>query len=317
MMRATLDPSLAVTLAGITFSNPVLAAPGPLDFGREVQQIVDLRSLGGFITKSVTMEPRPGHPRPHVVEVEGGWLNSVGLRNPGLAGFLTKELPFLRTLGIPVVVSIAGATVDEYRTLTEWLSQEHGVAGLEVNVSCPNVDAGLGFGAEGRLTHALVAALRAMTPLPLIVKLSPNVADIAVIARAAADGGADALCCVNTLAGLAIDVDTRRPLLGAGTGGLSGPALRPVAVRMTWEAARATSLPVIGAGGILSARDALEFFLAGARAVAIASAFITDARAHLRILDGLRAYLTAHNHSSIDEIIGRVEGLSGESRHHV
>ncbi len=303
------DPSLAVTVAGIRLASPVLAAPGPLGFGREVQSVVNLRAYGGFITKSVTVEPRDGPPRPHIVEVEGGWLNALGLRNPGLAAFIHRDLPFLRTLGIPIVVSIAGHAVEEFQQITEVLDDEEGVAALELNVSCPNVRAGRRFGGDPALTGGLVAAVRRMTRRPLFVKLSPLVTDITVIARAAADAGADALCCVNTLPGLALDVETRRPLLGAGTGGFSGAALRPLAVWSTWRVARSVSIPIIGAGGVRTWRDALEFLLAGARAVAVATAAIADPDVPQRIESGLRQYLGQQGLPDIGAVVGRAEGL--------
>lgn len=309
-VHTVVEPGLAVTVGGITFPTPVLAAPGPLMFGREVQNVYDLRRFGGFITKSVTVEAREGHPRPQIVEVEGGWLNAVGLANPGLAAFLTRDMPFLRTLGIPIIVSIAGTSVEEFALLAEVLNEEEGVAGIEVNVSCPNVQAGMLFGSDPSLTGTLVRTLREITTRPLIVKLSPNVTDITLIARAAADSGADALCCINTLRGLAIDVETRRPRLGAAIGGLSGPAIRPVAVRMAWEVARSTGLPVIGAGGVATSSDTLEFLLVGARAVAVASAVIADAQAAVRITEGLREYLRSHAIADINDIIGEVKGLA-------
>ncbi len=308
-MSTLTAPRLAVTIAGVTFPTPVLAAPGTLGFGREVRQTVDLGAFGGFITKSLTAEPREGHARPHIVEVSGGWLNAVGLANPGLAVFLTRDLPYLRTLGIPIVVSLAGSSVEEFRLMVQVLEEEDGIAAIEVNVSCPNVAEGMLFGTDPTLTAELVGALRGATGRPLFVKLTPNVTAITSIARAAADGGADALCCINALAGLAIDPETRRPRLGGGMGGLSGPAVRPVAVRMVWEVARAVGLPVIGAGGVGSASDALEFFLAGARAVALASAVINDPTAAQRITAGLTEYLTTHGIADINDIVGKVEGL--------
>lgn len=308
-MRTLALPRLAVTLAGVTFPTPVLAAPGTLGFGREVRGTVDLRSFGGFITKSLTAEPRQGHARPQIVEVAGGWLNAVGLANPGLAAFLTRDLPYLRTLGIPIVVSLAGGAVEEFRLMVQVLEEEEGIAAIEVNVSCPNVAEGMLFGTDPALTAELVGALRGATARPLFVKLTPNVTSITAIARAAVDAGADALCCINTLAGLAIDPETRRPRLGGGAGGLSGPAIRPVAVRMVWEVARTVRVPVIGAGGVSAAADALEFFLAGARAVAVASAVISDPAAGQHIADGLTTYLSAHGIADISDIVGKVEGL--------
>jgi dihydroorotate dehydrogenase (NAD+) catalytic subunit len=300
---AVAAPSLAVEIAGIRFANPVLSAPGPLGFGREAQGIVNLRAFGGFVTKTVTLEPRAGNPVPHMAQTEGGWLNSLGLPNDGLAAFLTRDLPFLRTLGIPIIVSIAGHSAEEFAALAEWVGREEDVAGIELNLSCPNVEDGLIFGADPALTQAVVAHARARTGKPLFAKLSPNVTDITAIARAAQAGGADALTVINTLTGLAIDVDTRRPRLGAITGGLSGPAIRPVAVRMVWEVSRAVPLPVIGAGGIATASDALEFMIAGATAVAIATAVISDSTAVESICAGLEDYARRHGLRTIADVV--------------
>ena len=297
-------PSLAVEIAGIRFENPVLAAPGPLGFGREAQAFVDLRAFGGFVTKSVTVEPRTGHPYPQIVQTPSGWLNSLGLPNHGLAGFITKDLPFLRTLDIPIIVSVAGESVEEFATLVEWISQEPGVAAVEVNVACPNVREGLTFGVDPALTHDLISTLRPRCAHPLFVKLTPNVTDIVAVARAAEDAGADALALINTIVGLSIDVEQRRPKLGAVTGGLSGPAIRPVAVRMVWDVARACRIPVIGMGGIATAEDALEFFIAGARAVAVGSAVIDNPAVASQLCEGLTGYLDRHGRSSITDLIG-------------
>ncbi len=309
-MSASADPSpLAVTLAGITFPNPVLAGPGPLEFGRQVQSVVDLRAFGGIITKSVTLEPRPGNPQPDIVAAPYGWINSVGLRNPGLAAFIARDLPFLRTLGRPIIVSVAGHTIAEYVSIAEVLADESGIDGIEVNVSCPNVAGGLAFGADPWKGRALVAAVRRCTSLPLFVKLSPNVTEIAPIARAAADGGADGLSLINTLNALAVDASTRRPRLGGCTGGLSGPATKPVALRMVWEAARSVRVPIIGMGGITTAEDAVEFMLCGASAVAVASATIDNPRAAEEITEGLRAYMGAHGVTRVSDLVGALEGM--------
>jgi dihydroorotate dehydrogenase (NAD+) catalytic subunit len=301
---------LDVTLAGIAFPTPVLSAPGPLEFGRQVQAVYDLRAFGGFITKSVTLEPREGHPGPDTVPVPGGWMNAVGLRNPGVAGFIARDLPFLRTLGRPVIVSIAGHRADEFAAVAELLSSEPGIAGLEVNVSCPNVDDGLFFGTAPARTCDLVARVRAATRLPLFVKLSPNVSDITAMAAAAADGGADGLTLINTLQALAVDVTTRRGRLGAGIGGLSGAAIKPVALRMVWEVAQRTRLPIIGMGGIATAEDAVEFLLCGAHAVGIASAVLDNPRAAEEITAGLQRYLTEHAVPRVTDLVGALEGLT-------
>lgn len=307
-------PSLAVEVSGIGFAHPVLSPPGPLGFGREVQAVTDLRSFAGFITKSVTVEPRRGHPYPQIIRTDAGWLNALGLPNHGLAAFIDRDLPFLRTLGIPIIVSIAGDTESEFVTLAQWLDQEDGVAAIEANVSCPNVADGMAFGVTPTATHRLIGALRTATSRPLWVKLTPNVTDVASIARAAEDAGADALSLINTLLGLAIDVRSRRPRLGAGTGGLSGPAVRPVAVRMVWEVARACRIPIIGMGGIATAEDALEFIIAGATAVAVGSAAIDRPDVAADIRAGLEAYLIEHGIGAIHELIGSLEiPVNGES----
>jgi dihydroorotate dehydrogenase (NAD+) catalytic subunit len=308
--RFVLRPSLDVTLAGITFPTPVLAAPGPLEFGRQVQAAVDLRGFGGIITKSVTLEPREGNPAPHTVPGTAGWLNSVGLRNPGVAGFITRDLPFLRTVGRPLIVSIAGGRIADYADVAELLSDEPGIAALDLNISCPNTDDGLEFATDPVRTGALVAAVRARTRLPLFVKLSPNVTDITVIARAAADAGADGLSLINTLAALSIDIRTRRGRLGTGIGGLSGPAIKPVALRKVWEVAQQVRLPIIGMGGIVTVEDAVEFLLCGAHAVAIAAAVIDNPQAAQQVTEGLRAYLAAESIARVSDLTGALEGLT-------
>ncbi len=309
--RESALPSLAVEIAGIKCAHPVLAASGPLGFGRELQAVVDFRTFGGFVTKSVTLDPRAGNPRPQVVRLEAGWLNSVGLANHGLAVFLTKELPFLRTLGIPILVSIAGESMREFVTLAEWLGTEEGVAGLEVNVSCPNVTDGLAFGVDPRLTYDLVTSVRRLSALPLFVKLTPNVTDITVIAQAAQDAGADGLTLINTLVGMAIDVETRRSRLGTPTGGLSGSAIKPIALRMVWQVARTCRLPIIGLGGIATADDALEFLIAGARAVAVGSAAIDRPQIATEIREGLIRYLAAHGLTDVNQVIGSLDVEQG------
>jgi len=301
------DPDLRVEMCGISFPHPVLSASGPLGHGREVAQVYDLASFGGFVTKSITLEARDGNPRPHWVETDAGWINSVGLRNPGLAGFLTKELPFLRTLGIPIIASIAGHSTEEYVSLAEWLSDADGVAAIEVNASCPNVADGMTFSTDPLPMGALVRAVRAAARRPLFVKLSPNVTDVVAIARAAAGEGADALTLINTLQGLAIDARTRRPRLGGGTGGLSGPAIRPVAVRMVWDVSRQVRLPIIGCGGIATAEHAAEFFLAGATLVAVGSAGLSDSGVIPRVADGLRTLLRELGMRSIRDLVGALE----------
>ncbi len=298
-------PRLAVELAGLRLKNPLLMASGTFGYGVEYEHILDLSALGGIVTKGLYLEPRDGAPPPRIVETPAGLLNAIGLQGVGVRAFVTDVLPRLRRHDTAVVVNVCGDTVEEYAAVAAILDQAEGVHALEVNISCPNVkQGGLAFGGDERMTHAVVAAVRRATRLPVIPKLSPNVGDIAVFARAAEEAGADALSCVNTLLGLAIDVETRRPRLGFGTGGLSGPAIRPVAVRLAWQAARAVRIPVIGIGGIASASDALEFLIAGCRAVQIGTANFVDPGVSARVLVGLREYLERHDLEDINALIG-------------
>ena len=299
---------LAVEVGGLRLKNPLLAASGTFGYGVEYEGLIDLATLGGIVSKGLYLEPRDGAPPPRIVETPSGLLNAIGLQGIGIHAFVADVLPRLRKHDTALVVNVCGDTVEEYAEVARVCDAAPGIAGLEINISCPNVkQGGMVFGGDPRMTHAVVAAVRAVTRLPLIPKLSPNVADIAVFARAAEEAGADALSCINTLLGLAIDVETRRPKLGFGTGGLSGPAIRPVAVRMAWQAARAVRIPVIGIGGIASAQDALEFLIAGCHAVEIGTANFVDPGIYERILGELRAYLERHGNSDIREVVGTLE----------
>ena len=252
--------------------------------------------------------PRDGAPVPRIVETPAGLLNAIGLQGIGIHAFVKDVLPRLRGHDTALVVNVCGDSVEEYAEVARVCDGAPGIAGLEINISCPNVkQGGMAFGGDPRMTHAVVAAVRGATRLPVIPKLSPNVADISVFARAAADAGADALSCINTLLGLAIDVETRRPRLGFGTGGLSGPAIRPVAVRMAWQAARAVKIPVIGIGGITTAQDVLEFLIAGCRAVQIGTANFVDPGLYHRVLDELRGYLERHRLDDVGDVVGTLE----------
>ncbi|MDR7435908.1 MAG: dihydroorotate dehydrogenase [Armatimonadota bacterium] len=302
-----MNPSLAVELAGIPLANPVLAASGPFGFGDELEAVVDFRRLGAFITKSITLHPRQGNPPPRLAPTPAGMLNAIGLENPGVEGFLERHWPQLRNLGIPVIVSIAGHTFEEFAILAARLGEVEGIAGIEVNVSCPNVEDGLVFGTDRELLFRLLRKVREVTRLPLIVKLTPNVTDIVPLARAAEEAGADALSLINTVLGMAVDVHTRRPALGGIVGGLSGPAIRPIAVRMTWEVCKAVHIPVIGMGGIAKAEDALEFLIVGATAVAIGSAILHNPHVLDEVLDGLVRYLRKHGFRDIREVIGSLD----------
>jgi dihydroorotate dehydrogenase (NAD+) catalytic subunit len=300
--------NLAVELGGLRFKNPFIAASGTFGYGVEYENLLDLALLGGLVSKGLFLEPRDGCPTPRLAETPSGLLNAIGLQGVGVRSFVRDVLPRLRRFDTVVLVNICGDTVDEYAEVARILDGAPGVDGLEINISCPNVEkGGMAFGGDPRMTHDVVSAVRKATRLPVIPKLSPNVADIAVFARASAEAGADALSCVNTLLGMAIDVDTRRPRLAFGTGGLSGPAIRPIAVRMAWQAARAVEIPVIGIGGITSAQDALEFLIAGCRAVQIGTANFVDTGIYGRLVAELEAYLVRHGLDDVNRVVGTLD----------
>lgn len=281
---------LSVSIAGISMSNPVLVASGTFGYGAEYRPVFDVSRLGALVTKGLTLRPCAGNAGRRLWETPAGLLNAIGLQNPGVDVFISDILPVMRSYGVPVVANIAGATGEEYVALAERLDGS-GVAGLELNISCPNVQAGgMALGADPCQAASVVAAVVRATSLPVIVKLTPNVTDIVGLARAVVDAGASALSLINTLLGLAIDLETGRPALGNITGGLSGPAIRPVAVRAVWQVARAVDVPIIGMGGICTGRDALEFILAGASAVAVGSAFFHDPLAAVKIIEELERY---------------------------
>ncbi len=304
---------MAVSVAGISMQNPVMTASGTFGYAEEFEPYLDLSRLGAIVVKTITLLPRAGARPTRIVETPAGMLNAIGLQNVGLEAFIAEKLPYLRRLGPPVIVNIAGESIEDYCELAKRLSDQEGVRGLELNISCPNVADGLIFGCNAVLAHKLVARVRQATSLPLIPKLSPNVTDVVEIARALAEGGADALSLINTLIGMAIDVRSRRPKIANVTGGLSGPAIRPVAVRMVWEVARAVKLPLIGMGGIMTAEDALEFLIAGATAVAVGTANFTSPGAADQVIDGIEAYLIEHKIRSITELIGSLD-LTDTSR---
>jgi dihydroorotate dehydrogenase (NAD+) catalytic subunit len=300
--------NLAVELAGLRFKNPLIAASGTFGYGVEQEAVLDLSSLGGIVTKGLYLGPREGAPPPRIVETPSGLLNAIGLQGIGIRAFVEDVLPRLRSRDTVLLVNVCGDSVEEYSEVARICDQAPGIAGLEINISCPNVKkGGMAFGGDARMTHEVVAAVRRATRLPIVPKLSPNVGDIAVFARAAEEAGADALSCINTLLGLAIDVETRRPRLGFGTGGLSGPAIRPIAVRMAWQAARAVHIPVIGIGGVASAADAIEFLIAGCRAVQIGTANFVDPGIYQRILAELATYLERHGLVDVNALVGTLE----------
>ena len=296
-----MEPDLSVAIGPLTLRNPVGVASGTFGYGQEYGELVDIDKLGALYTKAVTLEPREGNPPPRLTETPRGLINSIGLANPGLDAFLREKLPYLQTLACGIIVNIAGSTEDDYVAVLEGLesalglgspSGRSGIEGYEINVSCPNVaHGGMSFGTDPRLIERLTSRLRRLTSRALIVKLSPNVTDIAEVAKSAEGGGADAVSCINTLVGMAIDTERCRPLIARGTGGLSGPAIRPVGVACVWKVSRAVSIPVIGLGGIYSANDALEYLLAGAVAIQVGTALFADPRAPLTILDGIREWM--------------------------
>jgi dihydroorotate dehydrogenase (NAD+) catalytic subunit len=301
-------PDLSVNFAGIRLKNPVLTASGTFGYGEEYAEFVDLNKLGGVIVKGISLRPIKGNPPPRIWETPSGMLNAIGLENPGVDVFLNEKLPYLRKYDTAVIVNVFGYSLDEYVGVVERLDGVSGIAGLEVNISCPNVKAGgIVFGTNLRAAIELLSAVRKATKLPVIAKLSPNVTDITEFARGARDAGCDGLSLINTLLGMAIDVRCRRPRLANCTGGLSGPAIRPVAVRMVWQAARAVPLPIIGMGGIATAEDALEFILAGASAVAVGTANFVNPRATLDVLSGIGSILAEQGVQNIAELIGKVD----------
>ncbi len=298
-------PSLAVEIAGIRMQNPVMVASGTFGYGEEFFGLLDLRQLGAIVVKGVGREPWEGNPPPRLVEVSGGLVNAIGLQNPGVEAFIRDHLPFLRRQGVPVIVNIWGRTATEYCAVAERLEGAEGVRAVELNISCPNLrEGGLAFGTQARSVYRLVSRVRRVTRLPLIPKLPPNVPDIGSLARAAEEGGADAVSLINTVPAMVIDVETRRPILGNRVGGLSGPAIHPIAVRLVWEAARAVRIPVIGMGGVREARDAVELLIAGAHAVAVGTALFADPRTPLRVAEGIRDYLIRHALSDVRALIG-------------
>lgn len=297
---------LSVELAGVRLKNPVVVASGTFGFGREYGQFFDLSELGGICCKGLTLHPREGNPPPRIAETPLGMLNSVGLQNPGVDAFIADELPFLRQYDVKIIANISGNTPEEYGVMCEKLS-EAGVDMIEVNISCPNVKAGgLAYGTRPELAAEVTREAKQYAAVPVMVKLSPNVTDIAEIARAVADAGADALSLINTLRGMRIDVNTRRPILKMNTGGLSGPAVLPVAVRMVWEVANAVKLPILGMGGVSTGEDAAQLMLAGASAVAVGTALFADPFAPLKVRDGLAGIAAAQGLSAVRELTGGV-----------
>ena len=301
------EPKMAVSIAGVTLKNPVMTASGTFGSGMEYSEFFDLSKLGAVVTKGVADVPWAGNPTPRVCETASGMLNAIGLQNPGIDVFCERDLPFLRKYDTNIIVNVCGHSEEEYLRVVDRLADEEGVALLEINISCPNVkQGGIAFGTDPRAVEEITRAVKARAKQPIIMKLSPNVTDIKVMAKAAEAGGADAISLINTLTGMKIDIERGRFALANRTGGLSGPAIRPVAVRMVYEASGAVSIPVIGMGGITCADDAIEFMMAGASAVSVGIANFRNPTVTVEIADGIRDFLVRKNIPDVGEIIGCV-----------
>lgn len=305
---AAMTPDLRVKIGPLELRNPVLTASGTFGYAKEFEPFLNLNRLGGIIVKGISLEPRAGNPPPRIVETACGMLNAIGLENVGVDRFISEKMPYLRTLTAPLIVNILGDSVEDYRELAARLDGVPGISALEVNISCPNVKkGGVAFGASPEMAAAVTAAVRGATKLPVIVKLSPNVSDITVMAKAVENAGADAVSLINTLIGMAINAETRKPRLANIIGGLSGPAIKPVALRMVWQTAQAVSIPVIGIGGIGTAEDAVEFLLAGASAVQVGTANFYNPSAAEQIIAGLEDYLQRHGEERVSKLIGALD----------
>lgn len=295
---------LNTEICGIKMKNPVMVASGTFGYGEEAANFVDLDKLGAIVTKTITLKPREGNSPPRVCETASGMLNSIGLQNKGIDDFIQNRLPFLSKFKTPVIANIAGDNAREYAQLAKMLDKESTVKGIEINISCPNVEkGGMFFCFDPKATAEVVRIVKKATGLPVIAKLSPNVTDIAAIAKAAEDAGADAVSLINTLLGMAIDPATRSSKLGTPTGGLSGPAIKPIAVRMAWQVAQVVKIPIIGCGGIMTGKDAIEFFLAGASAVQIGTANFVDTQAPIRVVEEIQEYLEKNKIRHYKELI--------------
>src|SRR3982751_1163479 len=299
---------LSVRIGSLTLKNPLIAASGCFGYGTEYSDVIDIASLGGVAVKGLFLAEREGHPPPRIVETPAGMLNAIGLQGIGVHRFIAEKMPELRARGAVVIVNICGTTLDEYVEVARILSDAEGVAALELNISCPNIkEAGITFGCSLPGTHAVVSAVRKVTTLPVIPKLTPNVTDVSSFARAAEEAGADAVSLVNTFLAMAIYVHTRRPKLTNIVGGLSGPAIRPIAIRMVYECRQAVKLPIIGMGGVATADDVLEFMIAGATAVQVGTMNFVDPFIWTKLMDGIRGYMDTHSLSRLQDVVGTVD----------
>lgn len=306
MNRGEVD--LRVAIGSLELQNPVMTASGTFGYAREFEDFVDLRRLGAVVVKGISLAPRTGNPPPRIIETACGMLNAIGLENVGVDRFISEKMPYLAALGVPVIVNILGDCVEEYGRIAERLAQVEGVAAIEVNISCPNVKkGGAAFGSDSKMAAAVTSAVKQSCQVPVIVKLSPNVTDVTVMAQAVQDAGADAVSLINTLIGMAIDLRSRRPRLANIIGGLSGPAIKPVALRMVYQVAQAVTIPIIGIGGIATAEDAMEFMLAGASAVQVGTANFVNPRASEDVVDGIAAYVREQKLGSVRDLIGALQ----------
>lgn len=302
------QPDLRVNIGSLEIENPVMTASGTFGYAREFENLMDLQRLGAVIVKGISLTPRDGNPPPRIVETACGMLNAIGLQNVGVDRFIKEKMPYLQGLNVPVIVNILGDSLAEYQEITERLAGVPGVAGIEVNISCPNVKkGGVAFGTDPTMAAAVTSAVKEKADVPVMVKLSPNVSDITVVAKAVEEAGADSLSLINTLIGMAIDIKTKRPALANVIGGLSGPAIKPVALRMVYQVAKTVAIPIIGIGGIASAEDAIEFILAGATAVQVGTANFVNPRASEEVVEGLEAYVKDENLPSIRSLIGGIQ----------
>ncbi|MDE2848068.1 MAG: dihydroorotate dehydrogenase [Gemmatimonadota bacterium] len=308
----TAPPDLTVNIGALKLRNPVLAASGTFGYGSEYGRFVDLSDFGGIVTKTLTPEPWPGNPPPRAAETAAGMLNSIGLQNVGVEAFIRDKMPYLREVDTALIVNVGGGPVEEFVYVTERLSDCEGIDALEINMSCPNVSGGMDFSTDPRRAAELVSTLRGITGLPLIAKLTPNVTDIGEIARSVEEAGADAISAINTLRGMAVDIRTRLPMLGAVTGGLSGPAIKPVAVAAVYRIACQVAVPVIGIGGIMSGEDAVEFLVAGATAVQVGTATFVEPRAGPSVARALAEWCAASEVHSVRSLIGSIQIPSHE-----
>ena len=298
---------LSVLIGSLRLKNPLIAASGCFGYGLEYADVVDLSTLGAIVSKGLFLKAREGHPAPRIVETPAGMLNAIGLQGIGAQRFIDEKMPELRARGATVIVNVCGTTIDEYAEVSRMLSEVEGVAAIELNISCPNIkEGGIQFGCNLNGTFNVVSAVRKVTSLPVIPKLTPNVTDVASFARAAEEAGADAVSLVNTFLAMVIDVETRKPRISNGVGGLSGPAIRPIAVRMVHECRQTVKIPIIGMGGIVDARDALEFMIAGANAVQVGTANFVDPFIWPKLLDGIRDYGQRHNLACLSHLVGTV-----------